>query len=589
MQKSPEFLKPVGVVLAILVAGILMGGIISVPYRAVQEPSGYSMPRVHLNTKNTTRFDGQTLEEVAALVSQAVYPATSEEFSPDVIFLYDPENWKAGLQAASLLRPLNGLLLPATENAAEEINRLRPSGSQSLGGAQVVLLEGVQAPPGVNGQKFGASQIAELSAGQSGNEKHAILVNPEDPGNALLAAPWAAYSGDLVLFDRGQAPAGIPIYALGDIQQEGVTTIGGADPAATAVAFASYESPDSPFFGWGMNAESLTGYRAYTLARADQPAMALLAANLNIRGKPGPLLWSEERALPTVVNNYVWSQRAAFYITPAEGPFHHFFVLGGEDLISFPAQGQADYAVEIGPYLGKGVGMSGIDLLAAAWLALGIASAVWILFHSAKFLPEQMWVMRLAWPLLAMMTGPFGILFYYLAYSRPVIRAKMRVWDRPLWLQGMVATASAVGFGATLMIVSGYLTTFFGAPLIPMRSDVFYLLGNPMILIMIINYVVAVIISWLVFQAPMLAMFYGKTYRQALSLALPLVLASMFMAALAMNPGMWWLMMVHIPMMPTEESILWFGVMFFTGFLAFLTAWPLNYFFIRSYQKSGMM
>jgi hypothetical protein len=56
-----------------------------------------------------------------------------------------------------------------------------------------------------------------------------------------------------------------------------------------------------------------------------------------------------------------------------------------------------------------------------------------------------------------------------------------------------------------------------------------------------------------------------------------------------MNPGMWWLMMWNLPMMPTEESILWFGVMFFTGFMAFLLAWPFNYALIRAQRKSGLM
>jgi hypothetical protein len=87
----------------------------------------------------------------------------------------------------------------------------------------------------------------------------------------------------------------------------------------------------------------------------------------------------------------------------------------------------------------------------------------------------------------------------------------------------------------------------------------------------------------------MLSMFYGLSYRKTLFKALPLVLVSMTFAALAMNPGMWWLMMWNIPMMPTEESILWFGVMFFTGFLALLMAWPANYALVRMQRKSGLM
>ena len=60
-------------------------------------------------------------------------------------------------------------------------------------------------------------------------------------------------------------------------------------------------------------------------------------------------------------------------------------------------------------------------------------------------------------------------------------------------------------------------------------------------------------------------------------------------AALGMNPAMWLLMMDHIPMMPTEESILWFGTMFVTAFAAFLIAWPFNYWMVRVQRKSGLM
>ena len=73
----PKWFKVMAVIGAVLIAGILIGGILSVPYRFVKSPHGYEMPRVHYNTKNTTRFFGDNLNEVAARISQAVYPATS--------------------------------------------------------------------------------------------------------------------------------------------------------------------------------------------------------------------------------------------------------------------------------------------------------------------------------------------------------------------------------------------------------------------------------------------------------------------------------------------------------------------------------
>lgn len=589
----PSWLRPLAVVVAVMVVGVLLAGIIGVPFRALLAPKGYDQgARLHWNTKNTTRFAGEDLEEVAARVSRAVYPATGDTTRPDVVLLYDPDDWQGGLQATSLLRPLNGVLLPATEGADSEIERLAPLGSDALDGAQVVLINGVTAPEGGwETRALAPADVAGMLSDLGQAPLHVLLVDPERSETALLAAPWAAYSGDLIVYDLGDAPTDVPIYALGDVEvdDEAVTMIGGSDPEKLAVTFAGYDDEANPLFGWGMNADSLTGYRSYTLARRDMPAMALLSANLARRGKPGPLLWSEARVLPQVVNNYLWSQRPAWWETPSEGPFHHFYVLGSPDMIAFPAQSQADYAVEIGPVRQKGAGLGATDLLAAAWVLLGIASALWIVVHEARFLEGQSWVMRMAWPMLALCMGPFGIPLYWLAYNRPVIETEHgQVWDRPLWLQGLVATASAVGFGGPLMVFTGWLVTFFGMPLFPSGGPLFFL-GTPMILVMILNYVVAVLVSWPLYQTPMMSMFGGRPYGEALPRALPVVLASMASVSLAMFPGMWWLMMWNLPMMPSEESILWFGVMFFTVFMGFWIAWPVNYLFVRRQVKGGLM
>lgn len=594
MMNTPNWVKPVATTVAVLVLAVLIAGIVTVAWRSTRPPEGYDQSRVHWNTKNTTRFAGKGLPEVAARVARAVYPATQPENTPELVILYSPQDWPAGLAAASLLRPLKAVLLPAEGDMTGLIEQLAPSGSPALDGARILQVGA--AGDGAGAALAGADtrtveEIYALRMQLSPAPRHALVVDPDDPGSALLAAPWAAYSGDLVLFDPAAAPEGLPFYILGETPgaEAAAGQIRGRSAAHTAVAFAQYEDPQNPFFGWGFNANSTTGYRGFSLARPDDPALALLSANLAVRGKPGPLLWAGERELPQVVNNYLWSQRAAFWVTPAEGPFHHTFILGSTGQIAFPAQGQADYAVEIGPYRGKGAGMSGVDMVAAAWVALGLASAAWIAFHASKFLPGQNWVLRLAWPLMATLIGPFGIPLYYLAYNRPVIHhGQMQAWDRPLWLQGLTATVSAVGFGAAIMVATGYVATFLGLPLVPGRGPL-YFLGTPMILVMVINYVVAVLVSWLLFQTPMLAMFYGLSYRQTLLKALPMVLISMTAAALAMDPGMWWLMMSNLPMMPTEESILWFGVMFFTAFLALLMAWPVNYLLVRLQRKSGLM
>ena len=588
---SQPWLKPLGVTVAILLAGLLVAGPFAVIYTGVAAPTGYDQPRVHWNTKNTTRFAGADAAEVAARVARAVYPATEPDNTPSTVILFDPADWQGGLAASSLIRPLDALILPAGPAADAELARLLAGGA-AAGGPRVLLVGEAAAPQGdVPVERISAADVPRLLTDAGAAPQHAVVVDPEAPATALLAAPWAAYSGDLILFAPADAPEGLPLYALGGAAAEGATRIDAGSAAATSVAFAKYEDPDNPFFGWGFSEASPTGYHAFTLARPDDPATALLSANLARRGKIGPLLWTNERDLPQVVNNYLWTQRSAFYSVPNEGPFQHVWVLGDAGAIAFPTQGQADYALEIGPYRLKGPGASGLDMLASVWVALGVASAVWILFHQAKFLPGLNWVMRLAWPLLALVVGPFGIPAYVLAYRRPVMRHdQMTMWDRPLWLQGLVATASAVGFGGPLMVATGYLMTLFGLPLIPNHAlGPLFWLGAPMVLVMIAAYVVAVAVSWLLFQTPMIAMFRGLRYGRALPRALPVVLASMATVSLAMFPAMWWLMMLNIRQMPDEESILWFGVMFFTVFLGFLAAWPFNYLFVRVQRKSGLM
>ncbi len=576
----------VGTTVAVFVAAVLTAGILAVPYRSLLPPEDSRQERLHLNTKNTTRFMGKDPGEIAAAVSRAVYPAVSPESTPDLVILYAVEDWQGGLAASSLLRPLNAVLLPAAGNVQKEIDRLKPGGSVSLGGKKILAMN--KAPAKKDALRVVPGDILSLLEKANAPPLHAILVDEKDPASALLAAPWAAFSGDLIVFDSKQAPPEIPLYALGDVRVNGLKPIRGKTPVRTSIIFAEFFNPDD-LFGWNFNKSTLTGYRAFILASPNDPAAALLSANLAWRGKPGPLLWADGNRLPPEIKNYLWGQRPAFWTTPSEGPFHHFWILGDEGAITFAAQSQADYAVEIGPYRMKGPGMSGMDVLASIWIALGFASSLWIVFHAARFLPWLNWVMKLAWPLLAMAMGPFGILFYWLAYRGPVIDHNgMVVWDRPLWLQGMAATAGSVGIGAQIMVATGFLISISGLPMVSGRGPLFWL-GSPMVLVMVANFVVAVIVAWLLYQTPMLSMFHGQSYKQALPGALPIVLVSMAAASLAMFPAMWWLMMWNLPMMPQEENILWFGVMFFSVFLAFLVAWPFNCLLVLSRRKSGLM
>jgi len=361
MTKVPPWFKILAVTFCGLMVAVLLGAALSVPYRWIrdEEPSGNDMPRSHYNTKNSTRFTGGTVPETAVLVAQAIYPGTTNANSPDLLIFYDDADWRGGLAAAPLVRSLNALLLPASAAASLPAD-FAVNGSERFGGVESLLVDGATIEDNrFSTEALSSNDVAAVLRENGTAPRHAILVNGDNPVTAVLAAPWAAYSGDLIVFDAGDVPADTPVYALGAVdagEDEIAGRIGSGNAATTAVEFATFEDEANPLFGWGFNADSLTGYRGFIIAPEGEPGMGLLGANLARRGKPGPLFWSPQEALPQVVYNYFFSQRAAFWVTPSEGPFHHFYVLGDTNAISFPAQGEADYSVEIGPYFQKGVG-----------------------------------------------------------------------------------------------------------------------------------------------------------------------------------------------------------------------------------------
>ena len=57
--------------------------------------------------------------------------------------------------------------------------------------------------------------------------------------------------------------------------------------------------------------------------------------------------------------------------------------------------------------------------------------------------------------------------------------------------------------------------------------------------------------------------------------------------SLGMMTGAWWLLMWKTPMMPVEDDILWFGLMWVASTAGFLVAWPLNYPMVRAKLKMG--
>ena len=74
-MNQPPWLKPLGVAVAVMLAGLIAAGILWVVFASTKPPEGYHQSRLTWQTKNTTRLDGADAGQVAQSVSRALYPA----------------------------------------------------------------------------------------------------------------------------------------------------------------------------------------------------------------------------------------------------------------------------------------------------------------------------------------------------------------------------------------------------------------------------------------------------------------------------------------------------------------------------------
>jgi hypothetical protein len=366
---------------------------VGVPSAAPQAVQQLGFPS--LATKNTTRVDGADPAADAAGVALAVYPSAAPGTHPAAVTLAPENDWQAAIAASVLMSApvrapvlLSGsTVLPAATAAALKL--LAPAGSGSIGGARVIRVGAVPAVGNARAAAISGSDPYTLAAGidrfvsaAAGKASpDVVIASATDPAYAMPAAGWAAESGDPVLYVNARGvpaatrqalqshqhphiyvlgPAGvIPDSVLAQLAHYGtVKRVGGADPAANAVAFAIYRDPACPYgqpcahvpgsFGWAMRSPG----HGYTLLNASRPLDAAASAALSASGDYGPqLLLENASTLPRAVLNFFLD-----YATPGytqEGPtaavYNHGWVIGDQRQISVPVQAQIDNLLEAVP------------------------------------------------------------------------------------------------------------------------------------------------------------------------------------------------------------------------------------------------
>ena len=330
-------------------------------------------------TANTTRIGGPDPISDAAATALAAFPATNEKQRPVAVTLVGKEDWGGAIAAAVLMaEPIRAPLLYGEaeglpDATAEALDALQPQGGAASGGAAVFAIGGVQVPDGKSAAKVApgdpaaeAAAIARLRDRLAGTPPQAIvLASAGEPAYAAPAAAYAARSGDPVLFTEAEAlpqatiaalrrDQGVPVYALGpgsaisgkvlkEVGELGnqVTRISGADPVASAIAFARYGEGK---FGWHISDPG----HGFVLVRADAPLDAAAAAPLSASGTWGPLLLTDSAdTLPSELRGYFLDVKPGYTTDPTRAFYNHVWIVGDSGQISVEQQAEVNEVAEL--------------------------------------------------------------------------------------------------------------------------------------------------------------------------------------------------------------------------------------------------
>jgi putative cell wall-binding protein len=332
-------------------------------------------------TRNTTRVAGSDPITDAAGVATALFPSTEPTTRPTAVALVDKDDWQ-GIVAAGVLSgsPLGAPLLltdgdkiPAVTQ--QTLDRLQPKGASLARGAQTILVGEKPPPPDKlksavlkgKDQYEVAQTIDRFATVARGKPSRTVVVaSGEQADFAIPAAPWAARSGDPVLFtQRDSLPAPTvaalkqhqkpkiivlgPSTVISDavVKQLGklgkVVRVGADDPINNALEFA--KSPQA----W----HAVVPGQNLTIANVKREGDAAAAAGLGANGIFAPMLLTDRPLpLPRELESFLLNIQPGFqgdFPTEQQGVYNHAWILGGGDAVAPEAQDRIDAATALIP------------------------------------------------------------------------------------------------------------------------------------------------------------------------------------------------------------------------------------------------
>ncbi len=212
------------------------------------------------------------------------------------------------------------------------------------------------------------------------------------------------------------------------------------------------------------------------------------------------------------------------------------------------------------------------DVVVYIWLAIAVLSAGYVAVDQFRNNPEAP-VMKWGFILVTLYLGPIGRLLYVMADKEPAPGTHEQ-FVKPLWKQGVGSTVHCVAGDATGIIVAAAATA---------------LLGFPMFVDIMVEYVAGFLFGLLIFQALFMRRVMGGTYRENVRRSFMPEFLSMNMMMGGMAPVMIFLMMGRdMRAMWPGEPLFWF-VMSLGVIAGFFVAYPINVWLVAKGMKHGLM
>jgi uncharacterized protein DUF4396/multicopper oxidase len=213
-----------------------------------------------------------------------------------------------------------------------------------------------------------------------------------------------------------------------------------------------------------------------------------------------------------------------------------------------------------------------IDYFLVAWFLIAFASTAYVAWDQFRNNPEPV-VMKWGFILVTLYMGPLGLLLYVLADKEPR-PGEHEQFVRPLWKQGVGSTIHCVAGDATGIILAAAVTA---------------LLGLPMWIDLMVEYMAGFAFGLFIFQSLFMKSMMGGTYWQNVRKSfMPEFISMNFMMA-GMAPVMSFLMMGRDMRAMDPTELLFWGVMSLGVSVGFVVAYPANVWLVAGGLKHGLM